>query len=751
MKNKGFTLIELMTVIVVLSIVLMISYAVIRNNIEISKKETFKTSVRNVLDAAKEYVIVNFDENDFPKGGVDITDLELKNNDIKSGIVTKDEDGKIIAVNLSSKDFCANGQKNDLRIDIGSCDRHDDTKPEIDVKTKHIGMDSMTFLVSMQDAQSGVKELEYCNGNNCKTMELDNDKTDVREFIKFKNLSANKKYTFKFKVISNNEDESYVSNEVTVTEKTLEIDEPKFKVSSSVYALSKIVEITYPDVTGYTFKYKVNDEEIKVSEDRKVQIEVNSRATITAYIYNGDDVVIEDTLNVSGIDNKVPQTRIKTVTTKPENREAYNGYVTELTVEFESSDAESGLAMRPYSYDGGKSWERSNKHTFNESGNYKIYVRDRLGNINKKFCDPSTDENCVCDEEECTYTLDLIDAEGPICGDWSGESTDWIKGSRTISVTCNDLKSGCTQASFSKVYSDTIKTDKTSIVLVDKLGNKTTCTKDTNLYVDNTAPSCGSFTGQSTSWSTGSRTIGLTCSDGHSGCSQESYSKTFTGSVQIGSWSETISDKVGNTRVCSSNLNIYLDNTTPTINLSSSQVIGSKSAYTIYSASFGPSGKRSFTCSPATISSSTNVTCTAVSNVGLSRTRTDYIRYVQPNFTVYFNRGSAPHGRSDLFSGPSFSSKTVTYGQPYGQLPTMYGAFEDLLFCSAGWGPCSYDPGQNCQTGYFNVYTWVGWMTAGGTPVTASTIYTTEGNTTLYALYSCTGNSSKYMPSSLCP
>ena len=148
-SSKGFTLIELMTTIVVLSIVMVIAYSVIKNNIDASRKETFKVSIKNVMDAAKEYVVTNFSENDFPNGGISVTDLELKNNKITSGIIMKNEEDIIEVVNMSDGNYCANGSKNNLDIKSGSCANYDETNPTIDAIVKNAGMDYIMILVKM--------------------------------------------------------------------------------------------------------------------------------------------------------------------------------------------------------------------------------------------------------------------------------------------------------------------------------------------------------------------------------------------------------------------------------------------------------------------------------------------------------------------------------------------------------------------------------------------------------------------------
>ena len=79
-KKKGFTLIELLAVIVVLAVIGLITVPIVIDNIERSRVETYRSSVQNAIEAAKEYVSRISENNDFPINGVDITKINLKNN-----------------------------------------------------------------------------------------------------------------------------------------------------------------------------------------------------------------------------------------------------------------------------------------------------------------------------------------------------------------------------------------------------------------------------------------------------------------------------------------------------------------------------------------------------------------------------------------------------------------------------------------------------------------------------------------------
>ena len=167
-----------------------------------------------------------------------------------------------------------------------------------------------------------------------------------------------------------------------------------------------------------------------------------------------------------------------------------------------------------------------------------VVIKDKVGN-----------------QTTCTYNV-YVDKTAPSCGTATGASTTWTASNRTIKQACSDAQAGCVQSSYDTTYSTTTQTS--SVVIKDKAGNETTC--NYNVYVDKTAPSCGTATGASTTWTNSNRTIKQACNDSQSGCAQASYDTTYSTTTQTSS--VVIKDKVGNQTTC--NYNVYVDKTPPT-------------------------------------------------------------------------------------------------------------------------------------------------------------------------------------------
>ena len=104
MKNKGFTLVELLAVIVILAVISLIATPMILGVIETAKKSAAVESVNGILDAADKYMITSMLEGgkstrfDFPGD----TKLNYKGTKPTSGTLVVDEEGnKSITVSIN--------------------------------------------------------------------------------------------------------------------------------------------------------------------------------------------------------------------------------------------------------------------------------------------------------------------------------------------------------------------------------------------------------------------------------------------------------------------------------------------------------------------------------------------------------------------------------------------------------------------------------------------------------------------------
>ena len=125
MKNKGFTIVELLAIFVILGIIATIAMTSI-NKIKVQYGlSAFEESAKGVIQAAQTYYAENEYEG-FPEEGMMITDsrLKIKNKErYKSGVIVLNSvTGKFELQLLTDGDFCANGTLDDIQISTGTCE-----------------------------------------------------------------------------------------------------------------------------------------------------------------------------------------------------------------------------------------------------------------------------------------------------------------------------------------------------------------------------------------------------------------------------------------------------------------------------------------------------------------------------------------------------------------------------------------------------------------------------------------------------
>lgn len=158
---------------------------------------------------------------------------------------------------------------------------------------------------------------------------------------------------------------------------------------------------------------------------------------------------------------------------------------------------------------------------------------------------------------ETCKVIDADDVTPPVCGEVTGDSTEWTNEAREITISCTD-ESGCEPVT--KVFDST--TQVGYITVEDNNGNKTSC--PVNAYVDKTPPVC-SNSGGSSNWTKDDVTISGTCTDYESGCQTPSVSKLYNKEGEFLNQSPgKLTDNVGNTTTCPTNQTVRIDRSVAT-------------------------------------------------------------------------------------------------------------------------------------------------------------------------------------------
>lgn len=194
------------------------------------------------------------------------------------------------------------------------------------------------------------------------------------------------------------------------------------------------------------------------------------------------------------------------------------------------------------------------EHVPSDTGDYNLVIKPHSSKNTNGIQDTLGNER----KNQDTFGVYKLDSIPPTCTTTEGSKTNWTNQPFTINQYCEDGQSGCSENPFSKYYNTLTITD--NITIKDNAGNETEC--PVSVYLDNEGPSCGSVSGDSTSWTNGDRNITVQCNDGNgSGCAQSSFTQYFSssGATDV----INISDTVGNVTGCT--VNKYIDKIPPTI------------------------------------------------------------------------------------------------------------------------------------------------------------------------------------------
>lgn len=125
MKKNGFTLVELLAIIIIIGMLVTITAPYIINSINTSKKHAFKNSVEGIVRAIKEEAAeINYTEMEYTITDGTITDSEGKElktagGDGETGSAYIDENGRVaIAVQNRDKKMCAQKTLNQSHLTI---------------------------------------------------------------------------------------------------------------------------------------------------------------------------------------------------------------------------------------------------------------------------------------------------------------------------------------------------------------------------------------------------------------------------------------------------------------------------------------------------------------------------------------------------------------------------------------------------------------------------------------------------------
>jgi prepilin-type N-terminal cleavage/methylation domain-containing protein len=358
--KKGFTLIETIVVIIVLSIIALIAVPKISTLVKDVNKDIFKTSVGDTLNSVDYYLSGTDTPSKFPTEGIMVKDMPVKNKQqFISGYIVKNSDNKYEAVTISNGKYCASGTLDDLRIDT-ECYKLDTTAPLID-ETKVVFTTTTSSInitlppESLIEKESAISKYTYEIIKDSYYKKIESNLPNCS----FTGLKDGTTYTIKIVATNQNNLSSDVKI-INVTTSTLDI--PVYSISpSSGYATSKIVTVTYPiRQKGFVYDYSLNGGTTwtVVSSGTTVNKTFTANGSIIARITDGVNYKTASSYTVTGIDTSVPTvTLTKTgVTTNT------------ISVSATAADSESGITKYEFAIDSGSYVSNGTTVTYTYTG-----------------------------------------------------------------------------------------------------------------------------------------------------------------------------------------------------------------------------------------------------------------------------------------------------------------------------------------------------------------------------------------------
>ena len=196
-KNKGFTLIELISVIILMGVIALITVPIIKDTIESAREKNFKNSALGLIEAANEYYLNSKLTGDY----FEETEFKVNNGKMVSGDKELSFNGKV-PVGDSYVKIKANG---DVAINITDGEFY--AVKDYDEIGASIGTSEDTALLREELAKK-IAELEKKVENNKSELDnkIDNNKSELASRIESNTTNINKN------VASINNNKTSISN-----------------------------------------------------------------------------------------------------------------------------------------------------------------------------------------------------------------------------------------------------------------------------------------------------------------------------------------------------------------------------------------------------------------------------------------------------------------------------------------------------------------------------------------------------------
>ena len=541
MKNeKGFSLVEVLTIVVVLAIIMSIAVPRVLVSIDNVRKETFRKSANSIVDTVKLEYSQKYKKDEkaitysFVDGGYaeNSPKLKLKGDLPSIGDVYLSVDGKIaLAVQSPDTKYCAKKKLNEAEVTV---EKFEPDSCKVDTPKGPIGV-VHSVTIDYDDNKAGWTK-ENREIKIISTSPLDDEaNSKYLTTIEYQFSKDGKKYDDKWITYDRTSKGVVVKENGTLFARLVYIDEDTkdeihlASANKEGFKIDKekpecLFKIT--GTKGSNNYYTSDTVKVLMNSSDKGGSGVNTKLTKIDNT-DGNSLIIEDdgTTKVSGIvHDNVGNTNTCTVTIKKDSKKPSCNIIVRRTTDLIEGNNQWYKSNVSLSVEGsveGNSEISSIQSTGISTSNSKNYTTKTLtitrdGSVTVYGFVKSTSGL----EGTCSKVIKK-DSIPPTCS-YFGESTTWTKNNRKITTQCNDSTSGCVTSSFYNIFNKTTEKGSVSHTISDKAGNTTQCSKTSDVYVDKTKPTLGSAT--FTNLAQASYKMTITGSDNHSGVANYSYS-----------------------------------------------------------------------------------------------------------------------------------------------------------------------------------------------------------------------------------
>ncbi len=120
--KKGFTLVELLGVIILIGIVILIAVPIMNNSTDKSELSAFKTSVNNVVTELERYVVENRNLEKNVEMDIPYNKLELSTDSVYDGTFIIDSNGNVKVDKITDGKYCIVSYSLRGKLDVAKCD-----------------------------------------------------------------------------------------------------------------------------------------------------------------------------------------------------------------------------------------------------------------------------------------------------------------------------------------------------------------------------------------------------------------------------------------------------------------------------------------------------------------------------------------------------------------------------------------------------------------------------------------------------